>query len=177
MAVERGGAMAPQEQDEGEEPPGDQPDGPVQAGELRASPVVFEGRKQGRGFRAQPRDAGRQGPVESVNRTDGEERREHAPAPRGQRRGVLEGDAEQQADEQREAEVQFVVVVENGRGDERDEQSAQRAAGGDQQVEGGELRGRGAQAVEFPVADHGADKQGRRVDDDLVDDGQIGAGE
>ena len=155
MAVQ--GLRAPaQQRDEGGEQSGDQPNGPMQPGVLRAGPEVFDGRKQRGWLCAQPRDDRGHSLIGPVDRANGEQRREHAPTPWAQRRVVLGRDHEQERDQQREAEVQFVVVVENSWGDECDEQSAQRASGGDEQVERGEVCGVWLEAIELSVADHGA---------------------
>ena len=155
MAVQRLSAAA-QQRDEGGEQTGGQPNGPVQPGVLRVSPEVFDGRKQRGCRRAQPSDDRGHRLIGAVDRADGEQRREHAPTSWAERRVVLGRDHEQERDQQREAEVQFVVVVENSWGDECDEQSAQRASGGDEQVERGEVCGVWLEAIELSVADHGA---------------------
>src|SRR6185295_4503033 len=68
---------------------------------------------------------------------------------------------------QDEARAELEVAAEDQRRDHRYEQSPERAARGDRQVEGGEALRRRARAVELAVAEKAGDEQPRQEDAEL----------
>ena len=115
-----------------------------------------------------PLQGGRRDVGEAVaERRQGDERDRPGPASRTLAERavlVLAEDEEHQRRRQEEREVQFEIVGQDERRDEADEDPAGGAAGGEREVEAGELPRAGTQAVDLAVADHAGDEHRAEVE-------------